>query len=82
VNQAAFFLAENRLKGAAASRTVHGSVFRPPGIAAVQITEFHSAIFPLYVYLFHPLMSMDFQLSFSMHSYMKYPARQSRLWRV
>jgi hypothetical protein len=66
VDQALSLLAEHGLKGAAASCTIHRPVFRPPGVPAVEIAEFHAPTIASFfsLYSFHPIVSTDFLLLF------------------
>jgi hypothetical protein len=41
MDDSVFFLAEDGLKGAAASRPVQGILLRPASISTIEITEFH-----------------------------------------
>jgi hypothetical protein len=66
VDQAFPLFAEHGLKGATAPCAVHGLVFGPPGIPAVEIAEFHAATIAsfFFLYSFHPIVSTDFLLLF------------------
>jgi hypothetical protein len=54
VDKAFSLFAEDGLKGAAAPCAVHRAVFRPPGIPAVEIAEFHAETIVYSCFPFYP----------------------------